>query len=123
MSRASRELAAELFINPDTVEDATLVRQGAGDRNEFGEFVPGATTEHPVIVVTAPIDGQDRQTLPEGMRDRTVRTFWLRERIEAVDESTEGHTGDVLRYGGNTWEAFHVDEWGGFFEAMTVKTS
>ena len=92
-----------------------LRRQSPGGFNQFGEFEPGTVTETAVQVVTAPVSGEDRQVLPEGLRERNVRTFWLTEAVDAVVEGSDGETGDQIVFDGVTYQVFQVDDWAGAF--------
>ena len=82
---AARRAALRIARSSDRVP-AVLRRQTPGDFNKYGEFVPGGVVEVPVQVVSAPVSGEERQVLPEGLRERNVRTFWLTEAVSAVVE-------------------------------------
>ena len=96
-------------------EEAVLIRQAAGSRNEYGEWQPGDPTEADVLLASAPISGKAREQLPEGVRGDTLRTFWLREEVDAVEEGR--HAGDQIRHDGTTYRIVMVRDWGGFREA------
>lgn len=113
----AERLGARLLDSAFT-EGASLIRQSAGTRNQYGEFVPGATTTTAISLVTAPITGQERLALPEGLRDRNIRKFYLDTEVQAVDEGDTGKDGDVIEYGGSQWRIRMVQPWGGFWEAM-----
>ena len=116
---AARRAALRLTRSTDTVA-AVLRRQSAGSFNDFGEFVPGSVTEVPVRVVTAPISGEERQVLPEGIRLRDVRSFWLTEPVTATAEGTDGESGDQIEYDGATYRIFEVQDWAWFWECRGV---
>ena len=62
-----RSVNAALHGPREWREAVTLIQQTGGTRNEYGEFVPGATTSTPIEVLTAPAGGAtSRLTLPEG---------------------------------------------------------
>ena len=64
-------------------ESATLIVEAAGDYNDAGVFVPGATTESTVTVVTWPLTANEgmlyRDILPGGARISEMRWFCLQE--------------------------------------------
>ena len=76
-ARIAATVAASALSNVGFVESAFLLREAVGDRDDDGVWVPGAITATTVSVVQAPITGQERNTLPEGMRDSDVRKFWV----------------------------------------------
>jgi len=100
-------------------EPATLVRQGSGEFNEYGEFVAGSSERISVFLATAPLTGQDRELLPEGVRSKNVRKFWLMEKVNPVAE--ERTTGDLLEHDGLVYRAVMVQDWHGFFEVTAVE--
>ena len=114
---AARRAALRIARSTDTVA-AVLRRQSAGSFNEFGEFVPGTIVDVDVDLVTAPITGEDRQTLPEGIRLRNVRSFWLRESVTAAVEGDTGQTGDRIVLDGVTYQIFELADWDGFVECQ-----
>ena len=120
-SLVSQRVGRRVMRRRNLRETARLLRQTDGSRDEFGEFVKGMEEAIDVEVVTAPITGRDRQVLPEGLRDRDLRTFWLQETVEAVEEGTDGHGGDRIEYDGSTWQVMLVENWGGFSQAVTVR--
>ena len=73
----SRDLAREVLADPDFVEPAIILRATEGHRNQYGEFVRGAEVATSTSLVSAPMTGQERMVLPEGLRDEDVRKFWI----------------------------------------------
>ena len=115
--RIARRLARSPFRCP-----AVLRRQTPGMRNDFGEFVPGVVLELDVQVVRAPIDGEERRVLPEGLREEDVTTFWMVDQVEPVDEAIEGHGGDHLVVDGAVYQVRMVKPWpGGWYEVVGVE--
>ena len=115
--RVARRLARSPFRCP-----AVLRRQTAGQRNDYGEFVPGAVVEVDVDVVSVPLSGEERQVLPEGLRERNVRTLWTTETVAAVVEGQTGNSGDHIVFEGATYQVVEVRAWRGWYEAMGVET-
>ena len=73
----SRELAQEVLTDPSFTESALMLRATEGHRDQYGEFVRGADVETAIGLVSAPMTGQERLALPEGLRDEDVRKFWI----------------------------------------------
>ena len=114
--RVARRLARSPFRCP-----AVLRRQSAGSFNQYGEFEPGQVVEVAVNVVSAPIDGEERRVLPEGLRERDVRTFWTAEPLDPVQEGNSGQTGDRIVLSGVEYLIVASKAWdGGWYEAMGV---
>jgi len=113
--RVARRLARSPFRRP-----AVLRRQTPGHRNDRGRFVPGKVVDIAVMAVTAPLGGEERQVLPEGLRERDVRSFWLTERVDAVRQGSTGTGGDQIVYDGVTYQLFQVQAWGGWYECVGV---
>ncbi len=94
----------------------------AGDRNEYGEWVPAAAVENQVDLVTVPLTGEDREQLPEALRLSDVRKFFLAEAAETLRAGESD--GDIIRYpatGGNEYRIVMVKDWGSFREVMAVR--
>ena len=73
----ANDIAASVLSHPSFQAAALLLRETEGHFNQYGEPVEGAAIETAVSLVHAPISGQQRLTLEEGLRDEDVRTFWL----------------------------------------------
>ena len=110
---------AAAFDVPELLEDAVLIRQAPGRYDDDGIWVSGNPTEIDIQVVAAPMSGEDREVLPEGIREKDVRNFWFLEEAEAVVPGASG--GDAIRYGGDFWRIVTVKDWGGFREAVGVR--
>ena len=106
---------ARLLRTRRWTEDATLVQEGAGTRNEFGEFVPGATTETAVKVRSGPVGGDGgvtRWQIPEGERIQDYRSFLMIGRSVAPIRVGTGQTdGDVLVYQGIRYRIADAQPW------------
>ena len=97
-------------------ETAMLVRQKPAGRNANGEWTPAERSAQSVNVATAPLTGRQRMALPEGLRGKELRNFWLVERVVAVlDAKSLSADGDVIEYGGQRWRARVSENWGGFY--------
>ena len=116
-----KSLAAQTsFAVAEAQEPAVLVRRSNGARNEHGEWVPADPVEINVQLVTAPTGSIVRESLPEGLRAEDLRSFWLRESVEAV---AEGRTaGDIIRHRGKSYRVIRVDDWGAFRAVLGVQT-
>lgn len=84
MSNISQALAFDVLTDPDFVENAILLRETEGHRDNNGRWIPGSSVETAIQAVTAPISGQDRLTLPEGIRDEDIQKFWYPGAVSAV---------------------------------------
>ena len=112
-------VASRVLNSPNLTETAILVRQSPGSRNEYGEWVPGETSETAIIVATVPLSGDERAVLPEGLRERDLRKFWTRMDVSAI---VAGETeGDVIRFHGIDYRTVQVDDWGGFRQILAVR--
>ena len=121
------DVAAVALENVMLQEDAVVLQQNIGSWSR-GVFVEAEPTRIPVKVVTAPVAvgertpaGNIRKTLPEGLREKELRSFWLKQRVRALQE---GETpGDSILYDGGTYQVVRVNSWGGvFYEAIGALT-
>ena len=117
-SPLTRALGAEALSNPDLITLAQIIRQAQGDRNEHGEWVPGSETPFDIMVISEPLTGQDRELLEEGIRDAEGRRFLTLAQASAIRAGVAD--GDRLVYGGTTYQAIRVDDWGGFRLVLCV---
>lgn len=118
MSLIAQRLASRVLLSPRLSEKATLITYAAGDYNSYGEWEDGAKTETSIDVVTAPLSGQERQNLPEGLRERAVRKFWT----SATASITPGQTqGTQIRYRNTLYRVVGMQDWRGFREIMAVR--
>ena len=118
MSVISERVARIVFQNPDLLDPAQLITRAAGTFDNYGDFIPGAETATLVDVVTAPITGEERQILEEGIRTRDIRKFWLTQPVSAGVEGEDN--GDIIRYDGTEYRAQVVDDWDGFLEVTAI---
>lgn len=93
-------------------ESATLIKQAAGDYNEYGEWVPGAETSSAITVESAPPSGaRVRDIQPDGARLQDWRTFWLYTDVEPLRVGTGQTDGDVVQYDGIRYRVRHVADY------------
>ena len=114
-----QRVAASLFSSPDKLEPVTIKRRAMGSRNEFGEWVPGTLTQKKVSAATTPLNGDERETLPEGIRSRNVRNFWVKEQVRGVLEDETA--GDIIVHEGLNFRAIIVEDWGEFRQVTAVE--
>ena len=119
MSRIAEGLGADLLSDPNFTEAAVHIKRSDGVRNTDGIFIPGAAPETPITVITAPLSGEDRLLLPEGIREAQGRKFWLTASVSAVREGAAA--GDYIRHGGGVFRLVHVRNWQGFSEAIGIR--
>ena len=101
------------------LESAQLEHQEDGTRNAHGVFIPAAPTITTISCVTAPVDGQEREILPAGLRSEELRTFWIKGTVQGVDDL---HDADVIAYRGGRFRAERIESWGdGFSEVLAVR--
>lgn len=108
-----------------------LVREAPGTRNEFGEYVPGATTNTTLSAVVQPIGlqggGTVRNILPEGATLSDYR--WIDilvdddQDVRPLRVGTNQTGSDVFQYDGFSWEIFDENVWdkNGHVEAVIVR--
>ena len=92
-----------------------LWREVPGFRNEFGEFEPGGWTRQDVRLVSVPLSGEEREVLPEGLRETETRKFYLG---AAVNSIADMGAGDVLQLGATYYRAEVVRDWAGYREVI-----
>ena len=114
-------IAGRIFTSPDKLEAAALVKQLPGALNAVGEWDRGPTTETAIRAAVAPITGKEREVLPEGLRGKNIRKFWLEEQVNAVTEGKTGSGGDMIRHDGLLFRVYQVNDWGAFREVIGVE--
>ena len=94
-------------------EDAALVTEAPGRRNDYGEWVAGDTSRTDIRPVTAPPNTATmREVLPEGTRLEDARTFWLDgPDIAPVHAGAQGAAADVIEYQGTRFRVHMVQDW------------
>lgn len=69
-------------------EDVTLTRTATGSYDQNGEYIPGAQTISTIRAAVFPIQGRERQDLPEGIREKAVYNIWSRYSLLNEDHIT-----------------------------------
>lgn len=118
MTTAPATRLARLIRDGVFTEEGTLISAGAGSYNDFGEFQTGAGQSSTVKLVTAPVTGRERETLPEGLREKNLRTFYLATQVRATEEGDGGIAGDIIEYNGTRWRVVQAQDWGGFWSCI-----
>lgn len=106
-------------------EDATLVRESAGERDADGIFRPGLVSEFELKVASAPslsssTPGESRSPLMQGARHREERVFWLPVDARALRRGDARTDSDFLRYNDQMFRVAEVSDWGSFVEVVGV---
>ena len=83
-SRLAKSTAAAAFANKDLTTPGLLLREAAGDWGSDGLWDPGAATVTAIDLIFAPLTGQERLTLPEGLRDEDARKLYLLDDFRAL---------------------------------------
>ena len=117
MSEAAARAGARILESPLAVE-AVLFVQTAGER-VGGDWVPGTIVPADVSVVTVPVTGDDRATLPEGTREEDTRKFYLAGPVSAIVAGES--EGDVVRFMAVNYRVIRAKDWSGFFEVLAVR--
>ena len=115
MSAVAARLGARVLRSSHLAESGTLYRALAGTRNEFGEWDDGGFASSPITLVTAPVSGQERDLLPEGIREKELRKFFLTETVTAAADLIPG---DVVRHASRDYRVERSDNWRGFFAVV-----
>ena len=118
MNTAARIARQLLRSNSPLIEGAVRVRTGAGFVNDFGEFEEGVTTRDDFQTITAPISGEERLTLPEGIRSETTRHFWTNADILGVTDDADA---DIIAYRSEDYRVSILGDWDGFLEIVGVR--
>lgn len=120
MSLASRSVVSALR-NGAFTESAVVRRittEGVWRRGIFVESDPVETT---TSVIAAPVEARVRETLPEGLRESKLMTFYVVGTVTAVKEGES--EGDEIVYSDGTYRIIMSHEWDGFTEAIGQKVS
>ena len=116
------------FTNRRLTEPAAIRRQAPGARNEYGEFVPGDTTDQDIRVITWP-GGATREPLPPGQRLTDMRNFCLDKSpqrgaapVTALGDNPPREQ-DAIVYAGAVYDITDVLDWGDYWELRTLKSN
>lgn len=107
------------FKTPVTVE-----RRGPKTLGSDGLFTgPVATTLTSLSVSLQPMNGDEQQLLPEGLRTTEVVKIYSRDELRVAD-APNGVQSDRVVYKGETYEVFDIQDWndhGKFFKVLAKK--
>lgn len=93
-------------------QDVTLRRfDGAITWDEDGAAVEPATVDTPIRGSVQPLNGDELQTLPEGVRSKKTRKFYTKSEIRVEDQHT-GTKADHVIIDGETYQARTVERYG-----------
>lgn len=91
-------------------QDVTLRRFGAGTRDSFGAFVPGATVDTVIKASVQPMRGQELAILPEGERQKDQRKVYTLTELRTADQSLQAPP-DQLLIDGLAYQVQQVEPW------------
>ena len=120
MSLASRSVVSALR-NGAFTESATIKRRTTEGVWRRGIFVESAPVETATSVIAAPVEARVRETLPEGLRESKLLTFYVVGTLTAVKDGESA--GDEITYANDTYRIVSSHEWDGFTEAVGQKVS
>lgn len=84
-------------------------RRSADGAYTAGRWAAGATTDTTFRGSVQPLDGQDRQVLPEGLRQRDGRKVYAPSGTLRVDDQADESSGDLVVIDGVAYRVVHVD--------------
>ena len=89
----------------------TRSRYPVGSWGADGEYSLGTLTSSTIVATVQPLNGHDRQMLPEGFRERITRKLYTEDAdgFRTVDQKA-GTAADRVTFDSATWEVFRVDE-------------
>ena len=109
---------ASLVSAPAFSSELILYRNQPGYRDENGRWVPGGFSANDIEGVSVPLEGAEREVLPEGLRGKNTRRFFVTDTVIAVSESSDG---DVIQDAGQLFRVQEVKRWPGFWEVTAVQ--
>ena len=85
-----------------------------GRRDFTGQWIPGVFLESDVEGVALPVEGDEREVLPEGLRGKNTKRFLL-----AMETAAElSPDGDIIEHGRKLFRVQTVKKWAGFWEVL-----
>ena len=102
----------DLISSPEFSSELILYRSQPGYRDDNGRWVPGSFLEIGLTGISVPLEGSEREVLPEGLRGQNTRRFIVTETVNSVTEDADG---DVLQDAGQLFRVREVKRWDGFF--------
>lgn len=117
--KIGQNAAISVLRNPAFIESFTLKKQGSGDRDDDGVYVPGAETTFPGLEGSIqPLDGKSREELPEGERlfDAICILFETlnHDAISPLRIGTVQTESDIIFYNGLNWAVRVVHDMASF---------
>lgn len=111
---------SDLLLDPDFVEPLVLVKR-TSTVSQFGE---NQVSEVKVQAIGSiqPLTGKDLERLPEALRQRNVRTFWMKTEV-----ATDGEAKylDLIEFQGKRYQVLSSKPWlnwgGGWNEVIAVE--
>lgn len=91
-------------------ESITRRRFAPGSRGSDGRWVEGASTDATIAASVQPLEGRDREILPEGDRQKDGIKVYTTSDLEPVNQHTapEGASGDHVLVDGIAYEVRNV---------------
>lgn len=113
---------SDLLLDPDFVQSMVLIKRTTSV-NSFGENVLVEAPE-PVVGSAQPLSGKDLERLPEALRQRNVRSFWIK--AEVVTDGSGVYL-DLVEFQGKRYQVLSSKPWlnwgAGWNEVIAVEES
>lgn len=103
---------SELLLDPDFVNDLQLIHRTA-TVNSFGKNVIVELTPVDTVGSVQPASQKDIMRMPEAMRLKDVRAFWIKAAI-LTDGSSQYP--DIIVFSGKRFQVFAVEPWNNYGE-------
>lgn len=97
---------SDLLLDPDFI-DPMIILHRRSSVNGFGE---NEVTEHSYAAVGSiqPTTGKDLERIPEAMRQKDVKTFWIKSEIKLTKRTDYP---DILVHNGRRYQVISVQDW------------
>ena len=100
---------SDILLDPDFVNEMQVISRvasvGVNGKNQIVEAPPVAT-----VGSIQPANQKDILRLPESMRLKDLRSFWVKAEIK----TDGGQYPDILVFNGKRFQVFAVEPWGNF---------
>lgn len=99
--------------NPLFADNYILRKESAGSYNEYGEFIPGPTTDYNLKGSFEPTSGIYRTNDISAERSHETITIYTTnaELTRAVRQGASPTEGDLILYSNHTYRASNVNDW------------
>ena len=97
-----------------------VLRASPGQRNQWGEWQPGATRLIEGIKISTAPKGSERDVDGDGVRLEADRILWTFD-SESFIAAGADFDGDLVLYNNQLWRVVRVDDWSGFVEAALIR--